>query len=291
MTWAWEQPAPTPQAKLALLALADRADEDGVCWPSRRWITGKTGMTTNQLKRALRNLEVAGMLNRKRQRRENGTLGTWLFMLPVSVEEQAVDTNTTVARAAMVNGTNPAKPLQTTMVRIATMVPATMVGEADIVRNFLEGSSYEEPSSEAPKSRAKDELWDALSEALGYTPKPGTSAHGRRNKAVKDLRTQEATVEGVLATARGLRTDYGNPAVTDTAIAAHYLRYADTHSRTPKQTPYERAMAWAETAGWMVAHDDRDDVMPQAAALSESEREAVRRRCDEVASENTSAVA
>lgn len=90
LTWAWDRECGNAQQKLVLLALADRADEDGVCWPSRKWLTRKTGMQLDAVKRALKALEKDGLFRRERLRHEDGRLAQWRFQLgvPADVDDE-----------------------------------------------------------------------------------------------------------------------------------------------------------------------------------------------------------
>lgn len=60
-----------PLAKLLAMALCDRADEHGVCWPSRADLVSRTGASTATISRKLRLLEVQGYI--QRQQRFNET--------------------------------------------------------------------------------------------------------------------------------------------------------------------------------------------------------------------------
>ncbi|MBU6189481.1 MAG: helix-turn-helix domain-containing protein [Betaproteobacteria bacterium] len=59
--WAWTvQCAPT--AKLVLVALADHADETGLCWPAVASLVNKTGLSERAVRSALRSLEAAAVI-------------------------------------------------------------------------------------------------------------------------------------------------------------------------------------------------------------------------------------
>lgn len=62
-----------PAMKLLLLALADRADEAGVCFPGRDDLCLRTGMSSSSITRTARALEGAGWIQRK-QRFDASTL-------------------------------------------------------------------------------------------------------------------------------------------------------------------------------------------------------------------------
>ena len=62
-----------PAFKLMLIALADRADETGVCWPSRDDLRLRTGMSVSSITRTARALENGGWIQR-RQRKDASTV-------------------------------------------------------------------------------------------------------------------------------------------------------------------------------------------------------------------------
>jgi DNA-binding transcriptional ArsR family regulator len=63
MALVWETNVPAGE-KLVLLALADCADDDGVCWPSVGTLARKTGQSQRTVQGALKALERAGHLTR-----------------------------------------------------------------------------------------------------------------------------------------------------------------------------------------------------------------------------------
>lgn len=62
MNWAWEQPIYHPAQKLTLLAIADRANDDGDCWPGIASLEAKCSIPRRTLIRALAALETGGYL-------------------------------------------------------------------------------------------------------------------------------------------------------------------------------------------------------------------------------------
>ena len=71
MAWAWEQRCP-PGAKFVLLALADRSDDDGMCWPGRRGIAERVGITPRSVTRHISSLIKLGILTTIERTREDG---------------------------------------------------------------------------------------------------------------------------------------------------------------------------------------------------------------------------
>jgi biotin operon repressor len=74
-TWAWRQRI-SHSRQLVLLALADHADNHGVCWPSQRKIREKTGLGRTTVADALRWLERHGYILREVQKRPDGGRGS-----------------------------------------------------------------------------------------------------------------------------------------------------------------------------------------------------------------------
>ena len=58
--WAWEESQSTGSARLVLLALADWANEKGICFGSYRGLAKKTRLSVATVTRSLRELEEAG---------------------------------------------------------------------------------------------------------------------------------------------------------------------------------------------------------------------------------------
>ena len=64
MTLIWDMRELSPVEKLALLALADWANDDGLAWPSIKQIADKTGCGERTVQRAFRTAETMGILTR-----------------------------------------------------------------------------------------------------------------------------------------------------------------------------------------------------------------------------------
>lgn len=71
------------------------------------------------------------------------------------------------------------------------------------------------------RGRPKDPIWDALAELFG-TVASGTSAHGKRNRAVKDLKLSGATAESVKSAHVRYMKHWPSITPTDTGLAKHY---------------------------------------------------------------------
>lgn len=71
ITWALEQALPSGP-KFVLVALANRANQDGECWPSQEDLARQTGQTRQSVNRQIRVLCDAGFLEKQERRREDG---------------------------------------------------------------------------------------------------------------------------------------------------------------------------------------------------------------------------
>jgi hypothetical protein len=72
------------------------------------------------------------------------------------------------------------------------------------------------------RPRARDDVWDALVEVFGFAPASKTQAHGKRNKAVKELKAHGATSEKIKAAADAWPRKFPGATLTDIALATHY---------------------------------------------------------------------
>ena len=66
MTWAWHQHIPSGE-KLVLLALADRADDSGHCFPGLETLSEKTSMSRRGIQKVLAKLEERKLIARGRR--------------------------------------------------------------------------------------------------------------------------------------------------------------------------------------------------------------------------------
>jgi uncharacterized phage protein (TIGR02220 family) len=62
MNWAWGHTLP-PTEKLVLLAIADRANDDGICWPGQASLAKKVGVTDRTIRTACLSLQERGLLS------------------------------------------------------------------------------------------------------------------------------------------------------------------------------------------------------------------------------------
>lgn len=73
MTWVWDHGPDDQGELLVLLALADHADDAGLCWPSMASIASKARMSERNARRVVRKLQDAGILTVEPQRGRSQT--------------------------------------------------------------------------------------------------------------------------------------------------------------------------------------------------------------------------
>lgn len=67
ISWAFQQTM-SPTCKLVLVALANRANDAGECWPSVGTLTDETGLSERAVQNALAALEACGAIDRRERR-------------------------------------------------------------------------------------------------------------------------------------------------------------------------------------------------------------------------------
>ena len=74
LTWAFDVDGDLPSpAKFVLIAIADAASEEGVCFPSIRRICRKTNLQRSTVVKYIADLEDRGLLSRVKRHREDGS--------------------------------------------------------------------------------------------------------------------------------------------------------------------------------------------------------------------------
>jgi hypothetical protein len=82
MTWAWATPLP-PTSKLVLMALADIADDHGICWPSHRTLALKCTLSDRTVRRTLGKLHALKLLIVEARTRKNGSSASNCYRVAV----------------------------------------------------------------------------------------------------------------------------------------------------------------------------------------------------------------
>jgi predicted ArsR family transcriptional regulator len=92
-TWAWKQQC-SSSAKMVLLALADHSDDDGICWPGRKGIAKKVGITPRNVTRHLATLIRLGIIRSIERTRPDGSrTSNQYYLVGVSELTGGMDTD------------------------------------------------------------------------------------------------------------------------------------------------------------------------------------------------------
>lgn len=80
IAWAWQQEV-KPSEKFVLMAIADSADDFGEAKVSQSFLAWKTEFSERFVRKAIGELESAGLMSRVRTSRRDGTRGVdgWCF--------------------------------------------------------------------------------------------------------------------------------------------------------------------------------------------------------------------
>lgn len=88
-TWAWEMPLKSTE-KLVLLALADHANEDGICWPHIETIAKKCGLSRSPTIEHLKKLHDLGFFTKETVYGDNGKKRGNIYTLNLSLSPESV---------------------------------------------------------------------------------------------------------------------------------------------------------------------------------------------------------
>ena len=82
--WAFKVQGVFAPGKLVLLALANFANNMNQSWASQSTLAKMTGLTTKTIRKALKDLEAEGFINREERRREDGSRASDLITLNIA---------------------------------------------------------------------------------------------------------------------------------------------------------------------------------------------------------------
>jgi hypothetical protein len=80
MNWAWRQVL-KPVSRLVLMALADAADDKGVCWPSIATLAAKCDLSTRTIRRSIQYLVARDLLLVEQRHRRDGSCSSNRYRL------------------------------------------------------------------------------------------------------------------------------------------------------------------------------------------------------------------
>ena len=84
LSWAFQQDVTPAAKKLVLIALANRADEDGFCYPGYKRLSSQCSMARSTVILHVKALEEQGLITIYSQTRENGSDTSNLYKLSLN---------------------------------------------------------------------------------------------------------------------------------------------------------------------------------------------------------------
>lgn len=192
LNWAIRQKTGSPQAKLILLLLANRADEQGICWPSQIGLSAESEQSDDTIQRHLKAMEGA-FIRRARSRRTKGRWAGYVYqlMMPegeIDLELQERPARKRAAREVIRNAENDKKTGDSDTItkpqRAARSTPLSAASPDRSLRCHQAAESGVEPSIE-PSSKPKQGEPSASTSAA--TPELRPKACQRRKPVRLDL--------------------------------------------------------------------------------------------------------
>lgn len=213
--------------RLVLLALADRAEDDGTnAWPAVSSLARDTRLSERQVQYCLRALEQAGAIKCTGTRRVQGQRGGGVNVYAVLMTKGANTAPQTNGRGAVHStlGVQPTAP-------DPSLDPSVGVANATPVQR---------------PARKRDEIWDALEDQYGKAPPSGTNEHGKWNKACKDFKAFGATPATMRTALTAFRRAWPNVKPTPLGVASNYCALMGNGKPL---SAYEQAETWVRNVG------------------------------------------
>lgn len=91
LAWAWAQDIPTA-TKVVLMALADHADDDGICWPGVKGVAEKCGISRRNTRRHISKLISLRLVESMIRVRSDGSQTSNIYVLRMGSGEVNFDT-------------------------------------------------------------------------------------------------------------------------------------------------------------------------------------------------------
>ena len=203
MSQVWERPDLDPYERLILLALADHADDEGVCYPSISRLVDRTGMAERGVQKVLKRLTEKGHLAVETNA---GRKGTNRYSISLTPAPGAPRTRCTPARSAPAPGAPPPHLSAETPAPGAPEPSGTLGGGGD-AREADQQDEFEE----ILESAGVDWRKDITGKWLGSAPRWAVSRW-------RDLGLSQAEILIVLAESRPRNGAPGSLAYFDQAM-------------------------------------------------------------------------
>lgn len=146
MTWALDLDIKRPTAKLALVCLADHADEEGTCFPSQKALADRVGVTPRAIRDALAWLESEGIIRRQKRFRKDGsrTSDAYQLSLPDPRKKLPIPRNETQGQPEESSGLTTFEP----PTEPVTVAERAMRPLDDLQEKLFQAAGLSDPRSE-----------------------------------------------------------------------------------------------------------------------------------------------
>jgi hypothetical protein len=292
-----DQTVSDPVDKLILLAIANRANDEGRdARPDLAEFARWAGCSERTVQRRILRLAAQGRFTRERKRWENGRLGRWEYTLhqpPAPntglasgpgasleyergawLQDQVPDPNTSLA-CGQVPAAN------TSLACGPGATPEYERGVSVRPEGTPSGTSTEPASAGTPETtergkppREPDVVFEAVCEVTGIDSRALTAtARGPLNRAVAELRKVGATPDEVRRRARRYRETFSvDIALTPMALAKHWPTLGAPVYREPEEDPWQREQREREEADERLRLEDPEEWQRQQDATEDSRR-------------------
>jgi DnaD/phage-associated family protein len=180
MSKVWEESRQTGTALLMLLAIADHANDDGVCWPSVARLAQRARVQERQAKNLISQLEAAGELS---VQRGQGRTNTSIYVVKIATDDYTPgDVERATHRAEQVFGIlekvqSSAEKGAIQREKVQSSAPEKVQSSAEkgaIQREKVQSSAPEKVQSSAEKGAIQREKVQssALKGAIAIAPEP-----------------------------------------------------------------------------------------------------------------------
>lgn len=160
--WCVGQKAGSPAAKIILILLADRADEDHSCWPSQARLAEESEQSVATVRRHLRVLEDRGLVRTERRMVPGQKRATNRYVLAVD-GVRADGAEGGVAPVSAAQDERQTGQVESDLPLIPDDLPLNL---AHIYRSPVSAEPSVEPSGKEPSS-AFDQFWAAYPRKIG----------------------------------------------------------------------------------------------------------------------------
>ena len=208
--------------RLALLALADYANEFNHAWPSFETLACRCGVSRSAMLRTVARLVEGGYLSRERRAREGNRQTSNMYTLELDAWPKA-GSSAGATRGSGVDDTGGSGVDDTGVVASTPPNPSLnpQLNHKEENAGAFSSLGEERQKPEPATPRKPNPLWDALAKHLGLNPVT-KGEQSRMGKAVRDLKLKGATPDTIAETITLYHAAMPDCACTPEALLKHW---------------------------------------------------------------------